>query len=195
MTASTPAATVIAGPSLDLTRVLTLPSPRCIGTALAMICRVLPTGQRAAAARTLTAGQPDGTYDYWLRTVAALLVQGGPSATEGGGTCLYRGFGDRACAVGMWIPDEAYAEVLEGCSVDTLATRGPLRWLRPSDADTALQRAAERSQTVHDVAAANERRFTFLSWPERLAATAREHSAPEGVITMIDAFVVESSAA
>jgi hypothetical protein len=55
---------------------------------------------------------PQAVFD---ETVRHLARQGGPSLRRYDGilTCMYRGTGGQKCAVGFWIPDEAYRRNME----------------------------------------------------------------------------------
>lgn len=62
---------------------------------------------------------PVDLRDFFVRTLAALIRQGGPSMVDSS-MCAYRGQQGRACAIGVWLPDEKYKRSLEGpvCSAD-----------------------------------------------------------------------------
>ncbi|OZI20087.1 hypothetical protein CAL26_21265 [Bordetella genomosp. 9] len=72
-----------------------------------------PVYPTVAELATMTAQQ---VFD---RVAVHLLKQGKP-ATLGAGTCVYRGPGGTACAVGVLIPESEYADCLEGGAVGYL---------------------------------------------------------------------------
>jgi hypothetical protein len=56
----------------------------------------------------------DGTAQGMFDTVARHLFEQGGPALDGGGSCVYRGYDNRRCAIGCLIPDDRYEGSMEG---------------------------------------------------------------------------------
>ena len=83
--------------------------------------------------------------------LATSLAGGFPSAHDVAGmvTCRYRGDNGRACAAGLLIPDDRYAESFEGSSIDELlGEHKPLHDLVLPEGLSALDLGA--AQSAHD---------------------------------------------
>lgn len=93
--------------------------------------------------------QPADARDFAIRTLAALIRQGGPSRHADG--CRYRGKDGRACAAGMWLPDDVYNPVMEGHNLRSPVVMEPL--MAPGAAPNPLYLhhfTAQALQFTHD---------------------------------------------
>lgn len=181
-------------------------TPAQNGTALAVAVRDLTPEARVRVARALAVTPPTDTNDLTLRTIGALLVQGGPSVvgspahynSTGQSWCRYRGGDGRACAVGVWIPDGRYKTGMDTGSwgLGEVLDKAGLAWAE----DAEMFRALRNMQCIHDEAA-----FTMrdkgMAWPAALLREAQEfagawshtaHIPP--ALEMIEAFIAADAA-
>lgn len=179
-------------------------TPAQNGTALAVAVRDLTPEARVRVARALAVAPPTDTADLTLRSIGALLVQGGPSVVvveRPGGVgpaCRYRGDGGRACAVGMWIADARYTAGMDTGSwgLGEVLDKSGLAWAD----DGAMFRALRHAQGIHDEAASTMQ-HKGMAWPaavlietRRLAAVWNNAEFLAPVIEMIEAYIAAEAA-
>lgn len=121
--------------------------------------------------------------EFFDRAVTHLFRQGRQSrATDGSGSCLYRGPDNTRCAIGAFIPDELYSRVIERRSVYQL-TNGGSPFFRPEIAgifagvDNFL---LFRVQRDHDYPNSDEE--VTEVWAARLRETAAEFKLDDSII-------------
>lgn len=118
--------------------------------------------------------QPADRRDFCIRTLAALIRQG--KGALFGTRCQYRHAG-RACAVGVWIPDDSYSTDIEG-ELTSESFRDMLLRLPASHPLNTYSGDLSFLQRVHDMAAVDSVRCSpSRGWIENLHAYWRENPA------------------
>lgn len=85
----------------------------------------------------------------------------GKSVNDGESFCMYRGPGDRKCAVGMFIPDDKYLQNMEGCSYISKELDS-VRQYMPLD-----RQGMSRLQDIHDGSRSSRTLQDMLEWIEK----------------------------
>lgn len=129
---------------------------------------------------------PTDARDFMVRTIAALLRQGGPSyRPDIPSDCMYRGLQGRACAAGMWITDGDYAKNMEGKPVHRLLEQN---LLSPRHALAQFREEATFAQQVHDAAVRACGKWRDALYDAGILVANRALPSPPGVARWLELF-------